>query len=518
MADPIPTQRPCRQRRPRRLVAVACVLASLSIPTAAAAQTSTLYDFNTEGQLENLFHGVGSGAGSVSQVDSGGLGDTGSIGVPLSSVEAGFTSKQGYSLGPVGSTYTFSTFLKVEGNSGYSGVGFASASPTTAGSVVAFRPDDALGVSVHGGGFVFHNGGTSVSGNWNGSGNPASIEQIQAGCLALLNECSGPELGYAPLLRNPWFRIVLIVERVSATEFDMTVEVWPIDVAGELPTLDAADVLPSRFTERGAAFAMRGISNSAVLAAPQLFSYFSFSGVRVTRFDDYAVSLSGGATVVEPGAPVVLTESVEVVGNPTVALAGRVSAEGGPGVTVIERGFVYSTSPGPTLADTKVVMGSGAGPFAGTTALPASGTYYFRSFATNSDATSYGDERTVVYVATGGSGGGGGGGAGTDGGTPAVETSVMSEGTSTDAVPLPARIDAGGGPAPTMPVPFLAALLVAAAVVVLTPRGQGVALEAARDAAPASQPADGTRLLAFEALSARLEQSRVALGCGGRRT
>jgi hypothetical protein len=424
------SRRACRQPQLRRLLAVAGVLAGLSIPTAAAAQTSTLYDFDTDDQLTNLFHGVGAGTGSVTQATNGGLGDTGSITVPLSNVSAAFTSKQGYSLGPIGSTYTFSTFLKSEGNSGHSGVGFASASPATASPVVAFRPDDALGVSVHGAGFVFHNGGSSISGRWDGVGNPASIETIQVGCLALLNECS-PTSPYAPLLRNPWFKIVLIIERVSATEFDMTVEVWPIDVAGTSPTLGAADVLSSRFPARGAAFAMRGLTNSTVLAAPQLFSYFSFSGTRVTRFDDFAVSLSGGATVVEPGAPVVITENVAIIGNPTAALAGRVSAAGGTGVPVIERGFVYSTSPGPNLADTKVVMGSGTGEFSGTTALPASGTYYFRSFATNPTATSFGDERMVVYVASGDSG---------LGGTPATMSVGPALACSPDPVPEGARV------------------------------------------------------------------------------
>lgn len=94
------------------------------------AKSSVFYNFNTANELTNSFNGVGPGLSSVSQQISGGLGNSGSISVPLSTTNAVYTTKDGYSLGPVGSTYTFESFIKSEGNSGYSGVGFTTSSPT----------------------------------------------------------------------------------------------------------------------------------------------------------------------------------------------------------------------------------------------------------------------------------------------------------------------------------------------------------------------------------------------------
>lgn len=173
---------------------------------------------------------------------------------------------------------------------------------------------------------------------------------------------------------------------------------WPSNADGTL-----------RFDVPTAAFAKRGISNTTIQNAPQLFSYFSFSGTRVTRFDEYEVELSGGATVVAENAPVVLTQSVNIAGEPTVEMSGRVLSEGSS--PVIERGFVYAASDGvalssvslasaPTVNDAKIVLGDGAGDFSGSTELASSGTYVFRAYATNSSGTSYGSEQTIVYVAS----------------------------------------------------------------------------------------------------------------------
>lgn len=129
-------------------------------------QTS-VFNFNSTGQLSNSFNGAGANVGSVTQSTDGGIGNSGAVSVPNSSTNAVFTTKNSYSLGGVGSSYTFETFIKSEGNGGYSGVGFTSSSPTTSfSSGMVYRPSDALGISVHGGGYVFHNGATDYSGSW----------------------------------------------------------------------------------------------------------------------------------------------------------------------------------------------------------------------------------------------------------------------------------------------------------------------------------------------------------------
>jgi len=137
--------------------------------------------------------------------------------------------------------------------------------------------------------------------------------------------------------------------------------------------------------------------------------------------------------------------------------SGAVTDEGNTSVTV--RGFCWSVSPGPTLADQSISTGSGAGSFSSIIGeLEYSTAYYVRAFATNSIGTAYGNEVTfttgegtlVAYAATGtdswsapegvkyadllivGAGGGGGGGNGGGGGAgglifrPAYDVSSLS--------------------------------------------------------------------------------------------
>jgi len=389
----------------RGLAAAAALLVVSSLLAIApvvpvAAQTSTSYDFNTAGDLTAYFNGVGPGVASVTQSLTGGLNNSGALIVPLSTVNAVYSSREGYSIGPVGSTYTFSTFIKSEGNSGYSGVGFTTASPADPGSVTVYRPNNSLGVSVHGGGFEIHNGGINYSGSW-GSANSAPISAVTiapSACGDLINSPS-PTCG-SP---DKWFKIVFRIERATVDTFDLRVEVWPSDVDGTLRYPEAAT----------AVFEVRGVGSNHVRDAPQLFAYFNFSGVRVTAFDDYRIELGGGATVVSPGAPVVLTETV-ALSDAMVTVDGHVTFQGDSAVG--ERGFVYATTSDPTIADNKVLSGAGEGAFSGTANLSDPGSYQIRAFATNATPTSYGATFEVTIAGGGGDTGGGDTGGGDTGG------------------------------------------------------------------------------------------------------
>ncbi|MGE0932438.1 beta strand repeat-containing protein, partial [Peijinzhouia sedimentorum] len=340
------------------------------------SQTSTLYDFNTTGQLTGVFNSSGPGVANVVESATGGIGNSGSITVPETSTDAIFATKDGYSLGPVGSTYRFESFIKSVYNSGYSGLGFTPASPATGSTVIAYRPDNSLGISVHGGGFIFHNGATNYAGSWS-NGTIGSITAVKSSAISdLLN--SGSDVD--------WYRIIFVITRSSSTEYDLRVEVWPANDDGTL----------IRPAEADAIFEVNGVTNSAITAAPVIYSYFSFSGQRVSHFDNYGIELSGGATVVTAGSPVVLTTSSSLVGD-VVTIDGNVTSDNGSLVT--DRGFVYSTSPNPTITDTKVSIASGTGIFSGSTPSLSTGTYYFRTFATNSEGTSYGSEEEVVILA-----------------------------------------------------------------------------------------------------------------------
>jgi hypothetical protein len=374
-------QSPSIHARGKKTIATVVLALILSSGvTASSASTSVSYDFNTAGQLTSEFNSYVS-SGVFEQFSSGGIGNTGSIGPTSGASYSGnavFASKDQYSIGPVGSSYTFTSFMRSVGNSGYSGMGFTALTPSAANSSVsvAFRPNDALGISVHGGGFVFHNGSSSPQAQWNSTSPSAPVTKVKsAGISDLLNSGSPDQ----------WYKVVLKIVRDSSTTFDMRVEVWPSNSSGVLLRPSEADAI----------FELNNQEAPGLIAAPTISSYVNFSGTRVYNFDNYSVELAGGSSVISPGAPVVLSTSASTVSG-VVTFIGDVTSNGGSSVT--ERGFVYSTNPNPTISDSKVVVGTGTGSFTGTTPALTSGTYYFRAYATNSTGTSYGASLTDSFV------------------------------------------------------------------------------------------------------------------------
>lgn len=355
------------------IVMSAGLLVSFASPV--SAETAETYDFNTANQLANNFDatlGAGYSSSNYSQTLTGGISNTGAINAPAT-LNAVFASKLSYSLGSVGSKYTFSAFLKSEFNSGYSGMGF-SAAPATAGGRSQYRPNDALGISAHGGGFIFHNGADDYASNWQ-SPSSGSITAVKSATINdLLNSGSA----------DKWYKVIFIVEVLASSKFNIRVEVWPSSNTGTL-LRGTADAI----------FEARNLANSAISSATTLKSYINFSGYRVSYFDNFNVDLAGNAAVVAAGAPVVLTNASSLNGS-QITFNGQVTSENGS--TVTERGFVYGTSPSPTVLNTKIPVGNGVGTFSTTTGSLAGGTYYVRSYATNSTGTSYGSEETIPIL------------------------------------------------------------------------------------------------------------------------
>ena len=363
------------------LVSLALIVsgfAALSLPQANAT-VSVSYDFDNPGDLANNFNSVDV-SGAVTQSLTGGINNSGAIATP-GSADAVFTSKSSYSMGPIGSTYTFTSFLQSVGNSGYSGMGFTTSSPATTTNSPVYRPADAIGVSVHGGGFVLHNGSTNVDGNWESDN--VGVDSIKTSTISELLNSGSPD---------EWYKVVFVIERDSSTTVDTRIEVWSSSSTGTLLRPSEADAI----------FEWNDISNPTLLAAPAIYSYINFSGDRVRYFDDYSINLAGGATIIEAGAPVVVTSSA-TNNNGVVTVEGQVTSSGG--TTMVERGFVYGSSTNPTTADTKVSVsfsgGDGTGIFQGVTPTLSAGTYYFRTFATNGSLTSYGSEVEIVVVSAG---------------------------------------------------------------------------------------------------------------------
>ncbi len=339
------------------------------------AQTSSLYDFNTPGELAENFNQT-SNSTNISQSTNTGIGGTGAINVTNGSTNDVFTTQEGYSLGVTGSEYVFESYIKSVWNSGYSGLGFTNNSPAIASGSFPYRPNIGLGISVHGGGYVFHNNGENIFGSW-ASGEPAGVTVVKhAAIFDLLNNGSPDD----------WYRVVFTINRVSPTTYDMRVEIWPAYTDGTLIYPDEANAIME----------MNGIENADITDSDILYSYFSFSGSRVSDFDNYSINLAGGATVVEAGAPVVFTNSSSFDNN-VITVNGNAANDNGSAIT--DRGIVYATTNDPDLNDNVVQAGSDVGEFTASTPSLGEGTYYVRTYAVNEVGTSYGSEVTYTVEA-----------------------------------------------------------------------------------------------------------------------
>lgn len=94
----------------------------------------------------------------------------------------------------------------------------------------------------------------------------------------------------------------------------------------------------------------------------------------------------------EPGQPPFLTTGEVYSVKPTSATCGgNITSNGG--ATVTSRGICWDTIQNPTIDDNKTMDGTGTGTFeSALTGLKATTTYYVKAYATNSIATSYGNE------------------------------------------------------------------------------------------------------------------------------
>ena len=92
---------------------------------------------------------------------------------------------------------------------------------------------------------------------------------------------------------------------------------------------------------------------------------------------------------------VVTTSTVTNITSTSATCGGNVVNSGSAPVTT--RGVCYSTSPNPTIADSHTNDGSGPGAFTSNLTGLTSGTlYYLRAYATNSLATTYGEEIAFI--------------------------------------------------------------------------------------------------------------------------
>lgn len=94
-------------------------------------------------------------------------------------------------------------------------------------------------------------------------------------------------------------------------------------------------------------------------------------------------------------APTVTTNDVTSITSNSAVCGGEVTDDGGASVTA--RGVCYSTSQNPTLSGQHTSDGNGTGAFTSIlTGLEENTTYYVRAYATNSEGTSYGAQKTFT--------------------------------------------------------------------------------------------------------------------------
>jgi uncharacterized protein (TIGR02145 family) len=100
-----------------------------------------------------------------------------------------------------------------------------------------------------------------------------------------------------------------------------------------------------------------------------------------------------------PAVPSLTTREISNITNTTATGGGSITNDGGNSIT--EKGICWSTSPNPTISDSKTIDGTGTATFTSfMTGLSASSTYYVRAYATNITGTAYGNQQTFTTIAT----------------------------------------------------------------------------------------------------------------------
>ena len=93
--------------------------------------------------------------------------------------------------------------------------------------------------------------------------------------------------------------------------------------------------------------------------------------------------------------PTVTTNLITAITSTTATSGGNVTADGGTAVT--DRGICWSTSSNPVITDSHTHDGTGTGAFTSYIISLTDGlTYYVRAYATNTNGTAYGNQRSFV--------------------------------------------------------------------------------------------------------------------------
>jgi len=120
------------------------------------------------------------------------------------------------------------------------------------------------------------------------------------------------------------------------------------------------------------------------------------TNVNGTEYSTNQVSLNFVATM-----PTVTTQAITTfsIAAGTATFVGNITSAGD--LPILERGFVYATTPNPTSANIRLTaQGTGTGAFSlPVTDIQEGETYYVRAFVRNANGTEYGDQVILNFVA-----------------------------------------------------------------------------------------------------------------------
>ena len=95
--------------------------------------------------------------------------------------------------------------------------------------------------------------------------------------------------------------------------------------------------------------------------------------------------------------PTLTLTGITSITNNSASTGGNISSDGGSAVTA--RGVCWSTSPSPTILNSKTTDGTGTGTFTSLiTGLTLGTTYYLKAYATNSVGTSYSPQEVIFTI------------------------------------------------------------------------------------------------------------------------
>jgi len=124
---------------------------------------------------------------------------------------------------------------------------------------------------------------------------------------------------------------------------------------------------------------------------------YNFSSVGRGGFKErYGISVRCIRNSTEGVIPQLTSTAISSITSTTAVSGGNITSGGGTGI--LARGVCWSTSTGPTIANSKTSNGTTTGAYTSSiSGLTLGNTYYVRAYATNSAGTAYGNE--IIFMA-----------------------------------------------------------------------------------------------------------------------